>query len=187
MAAPDPEFSLGFQEGAAAYRFGAPISVHDVPTKLMWETTDPLYDYGTLHGASCISQRFKDLIERLEPGVHQYFPLEVVDKRGAHLADQWIWVPSQRLDSLDRAKTTMVLVYGKIWLYPRDIPADELPPGYDPTRPVKAVFSHKQIGISHFWRDKFYNFGCLFCSDEAAAVLAAADLIGVGLLKQESV
>ena len=43
------------------------------------------------------------------------------------------------------------------------------------------------IGISHFWRDKFYNFGCLFCSDEAAAVLAAADLIGVGLLKQESV
>lgn len=182
----DPDWPEAFQIGPAAFSFGTALSSERVPTRIKWKSAQPLYDYLTPHGATCISEEFRQLVEQLEPGVHQFLPLEMVDAKGNHLADHWIWVPLNRLDSVDREHTTMIR-HGQLWATPSHFRDHELPPGYDRTQPVRMVFSTQQIGSHHFWRDRHVIGGDLFCSNHAAQAVMDAAMIGVKLTQKEAV
>ena len=49
-----------------------------------------LYDYLTIRGgATLVSTRFRQCVEELDPGRHQFFPLDIVDQRGESLPDAY--------------------------------------------------------------------------------------------------
>ena len=90
--------------------------------------------------ALLVDAKFRAEVETLEPGVHQFFPIELVWKDGSHAADRFWFVPCNRLDSVDRAKTT--IIFRSFWYFDND-----------PSK--KLVFSRAQIGDHHAWIDKF--------------------------------
>src|SRR5690348_15250803 len=63
------------------YEIGFPIAADNVPTTWRWASSQPLPDFYTPRGFPCISPRVKDIIESFEPGVHQFFPIKVIDKK----------------------------------------------------------------------------------------------------------
>jgi hypothetical protein len=143
-------------------------------------------DYDGYNRLIYVSPRFRSLIEAIEPGVHQFFPLRLLDKAGNHLADHWVWVVCNRIDSVDRANTTLVLK-GIQWRHPGELPDGQVPQAAVASQPVKLVFNSSQVGNAHFWRDKHILPGGLYCSDDAARRISAAELTGIELIQAETV
>ena len=141
-------------------------------------------------GVPMVSSRFKAIVERFELGVHQFMPLEVVDKRGKFLSSHWLFIPCHGISSADEAHTTMVKYKGG-WSVPRDLirRGEEhlLPDDYDPENKIRYVFSESKAAGYHAWRDKGIRIYHHLISDELAALLKAADLSGLDLTKAESV
>ena len=183
----DQDIHEAFQGGAYAFVFGSPLSPDAMPTRATWLTREDPYDFSTLRGATCISSRLKELVETLEPDVHQFFPLELVDRSHKHIENQWIWITCNRIDSVDCEHSTWVLLWGKLWTPHSDLNSDQLPLGFDRSLPSKLVFNRTQISSCHFWRDKFIRKGWLLCSDEAADAIRAANMVGVNLIEREAV
>jgi hypothetical protein len=129
------DFSLG------DLSLGRPIKPDYVPTKFVWggpknrKLPDALWGRGML----LVSDRLKAMIEQFEPGLHQFFPIEVVFKSDKTSAARMHFLNvCTRLDSVDRTHTTS-------------------PMGHTMWRPDKGgqlVFNLKQIGNHHLWHDK---------------------------------
>lgn len=173
-------------EKKRSYLLGRPIRPENVPTKLSWSGKGGPGDYFTTHAFPCVSQEFREIIERLEPNVHQFFPVEVLNRRGERIKECWLWVVCQRIDSVDRAKTTMVLHNESIWIpahmaYKNEADAEK----YKNIKPV-IVFNSSQVGDRHFWRDSFLIQG-LWCSSDAAKAIEEAGLVGIELIPKETV
>jgi hypothetical protein len=97
----------------------------------------------------------------------------VVNKAGDEIAQRWLWVVCNRIDSVDREHTNLVLEFGR-WT------ADDI-------ENPKLVFNKGQIGPCHFWRDKHLMAKALICSDEAGAALLSANLTALKLTYKETV
>jgi hypothetical protein len=166
---------------------GRAINPQHLPGTIQLGGPRSVVDYEGRKGLLCISSAFKAVIDRLEPELHQFFPVRLVDKRGKHLADHWFWVVCNRIDSVDREHTSLIFrEYGR-WVAPADLADDESPSGFDRSQPIRLVFNLGQIGGAHFWRDKYLLPGDLYCSYEARDAIAEAELTGIRLLLQEYV
>lgn len=187
LAEPDPEFAKIVQEGQHAFGYGFPIGPEGVPSNAAWGAREALYDFLTLSGATIISGKLKDLVEAIEPDVHQYFPLKVSRKNGTPIGFLWIWIVCSRIDSVDRKITTWILKNNFMWMTPQHFKDSELPPGYDRSLPLRMAFNAEQSRGYHFWRDKYVGKGRLFCSNEAAAAINSAKMVGLQLLEEETV
>lgn len=109
-----------------------------------------------------IGAKVKDVIESFEPDVHQFFPIEFVWEDGSHAADRFWFVPCNRLDTVDRAKTTFE--FRNLWFL--DGSKKEL------------VFNRSQIGSHHVWIDKFIVMPTPAISEALKAALDAAGITG---------
>ena len=129
-----------------------------------------------------VSERTKQLIEGLEPDVHQFVPVEYVDRRGIFLENRYWFVACNRIDSLDRQHTTMIFRPGKGWMNPIVAKrlGEPIPPHLDPKIPAKLVFRLDQIGSAHIWHDKFLGSG-EFISDAMASAFKEAGITGLRL------
>lgn len=185
-----PEPGLRIWPGGDALVSGFAVDPTFLPTR-MQITSGPraITDYDGDNSVLFISRKLKEIIEALVPGVHQFFPIELVDRRKAHLADHWVWIVCNRIDSVDRTHTTWILRKGKRWTRPSFFSDEELPPGYDRAQPLKMVFNEEQIGGGQFWRDSFLlpNTQNLFCSQAGADAMRAAELTGIKLFERETV
>jgi hypothetical protein len=132
-----------------------------------------------------VSVRARDLIETFEPGVHQFIPVEYLNGKGEHREHRFFLIVGNRIDSLDRARTTMVLWKGAIWLPATSLVRDgePLPPGVDPETPPVMVFNRSQIGGRHLWCDKHLMNVGVFISDEIARAFEDAGFTGLKLSK----
>lgn len=188
LADPTPEPGLHINHGMDALDAGKAIDPSHLPTKLIISGgMRAVTDFDGYRGIIFISAKMKCLIEDLEPGVHQFFPIELLNKKKQHLTDHWIWVPCNRIDSVDREHTTWILKRGQLWMTPRDFKEGELPPGYDWSRPLKMVFNATQAGNCQFWRDKYVVPGRLYCSDKAAKAIFDSGLTGIQFAEKETV
>lgn len=176
--------------GYVSAQAGRRIKTEHVPTKLEWRSKAAVSDYKTPMGFSMVSPRFREIVEALEPGVHQWLPLEVVDKKGGHLADRYYFIPCNRIDSADHEHTSMVMYIGG-WSVPKDLirldKAEFLPTDYDPQRRVQYVFSEAKTAGIHAWRDKHIGLSHLLISDQLAEALQKEKFTGLELRKAESV
>ncbi|MEI2296690.1 imm11 family protein [Ensifer sp. MJa1] len=148
----------------AGYAYaGRPYEKEHVPTCIELEgpkrtITDIYSGYGLF-----VDEKFRLAVEKLEPNVHQFFPIDLVWKDGSHAAHRYWFVPCNRLDSVDRAKTTFE--FRGLW---------DIFGGPDKL----LVFSRSQIGSHHAWIDKYIHAPMPLISEALKAELEAAGVTG---------
>lgn len=155
------------------------------PTKMKWEgPRDSLIGDFNDSNLLNVSESARALIERFEPGVHQFIPVDYVDGKGSLIEKRYFWVVCNRIDSIDRECTTFILRKGKMWRPVSDIADFEpelLPPDIDPDTNSKFVFSLAQIGDAHAWRDKHMDTGGVWISKAFGDALKKSGLTGLKL------
>ena len=158
----------------SAYTWGRPVKTDFVPTKMRWCDRQrhpiPDFDAGLMLN---VSNRAKNLIDNLEPGVHQFLPVEFFDIDDRFVESRWVLIVCNRIDSVDRNHSRLRLANGLFWV----------PDGVvDP----KLVFNEEQASGYHLWRDKYLISGP-FISDVLAERIQKEALTGLRLHRAESV
>jgi uncharacterized protein DUF1629 len=146
---------------------GRPIAPDFVPThvKRQRPLKHPLADYMSApKGASYVSGAFKDLVERFEPGVHQFFEMKVTSRK-QELDTMYLFIVCNRLDSLDHDACVPPILPGDVLYNPTYGPSD------------KRVFSQRQIGGAHIWCD-MHELG-IWMSNAFAHAVFETGLTGV--------
>lgn len=186
---PDAGFDLRTASTYPANQ-GRPILTENVPTRIEWQEDAPVPDVLTQHGMIVISERVREIIEQIESGVHQFLPVAYLDRNGNSLADRYYFIACNRLDSVDREHSTMILFNGRRWntaLVVGRIDSSQIPPGFDIDATPKLVFNSAGIGERHAWSDMFLPLVAPYISDALAKALIAEDFIGLALGEEEAV
>jgi hypothetical protein len=120
-------------------------------------------------GTTLVDRKIKDVIDRFEPGVHQFFPM-TIEQRGKVIAERFLIVICNRLDTLHRELCVPPLQPGRIYTPNRD--------GDD-----RRVFDLRRIGGRHAWHDKFAVGR--YVSDAVFDALQQAGVTGLGFIRYE--
>ena len=169
-----------------------------VPTKMRWKGGKryPIPDFDR---SRCInvSERAKALIERFEPGVHQFLPVDYYNKQDEFLEHRWFLVIGQRLDSTDHERTTFVMdrvfveptqqwvqSWISVWDAVRYGEVQIIPPHLTHDTKSQFVFSKAKTGSHHLWVDKYMLTKGGILSDELAGAIKAEKMTGIVLKKQ---
>lgn len=187
---PDAGFDVNTASSYPANQ-GRWIRPECVPTRIEWQENGPVPDVQTQHGMIVVPERFREIVEQFEPGVHQFLPVTYVDRDHSHMADRFYFVAGNRVDSVDREHTKMVLSKGHLWRPVKDLIRlnrfNEIPEGFDVEASPKIVFNNAQIGNRHVWSDKFLPLNGPKVSDPLAEALLAQEFTGIALSAAESV
>ena len=153
---------------------GRPMIAEGMPTKVVRKGVDlkikPLVDVESFYGQLLVSDAFKAIVEELEPGVHQFFPMELYVGDEFQRTDYFFNI-CNRLDTMDRELSFPINARG--FFRPRK--------GDD----YKLVFSKEKIGSHHAWRDKFVPGGETYISNTLAQKLKDAGITGVRFNERE--
>jgi hypothetical protein len=150
---------------------GRPLKDKNVPTRL--ERTGPtlqeypLLDVISYSGSNLLACRaFRDLVEEMEPGVHQFFPMDLL-VNGAKVATYYWFVCCTRIATLSAEHCYPPLNERGFFKASR----------FGQQQNDRLVLSREKIGAHHAWVDKFH--GVLFFSNAFAERLKALELSGV--------
>lgn len=136
-----------------------------VPKVIRWMSKRPLLDFEDVLKHT-VSDRFRVLIEKIEPGVHQFEPIRFIAKDRSPLAERWFWQICNRIDSINPEHSNLILRKGVVWGPP---PKPEV---------ARTVFDVAMIGSAQFWQDKHTTSGP-FLSDVAKEQIEASGITGV--------
>lgn len=170
---------------------GYPIAPETAPKAMIWKSKSKLppdYAFGN-NEIMLVSGRFRDLVERFEPNVHQFLPVAMYFSRNdPEPFDTFYWfVCCTLIDSLDPDNTTIPF---------RGFYDERMEDGLRRGRwhidaeadpPQKAVFSLAAIGDHHLWRDPHWSRGMVYCSDAFGEALNAQGLSGFGTSQREQI
>lgn len=118
-----------------------------------------------------VNDRFKDIVESIEPDVHQYFPVDVVWEDGTLAQKMYLFNICNRLDAVSREASTAELRKGRMW---------------EPST-GKMVFSTTRVGDHHIWIDRHIVAPSMFyCSDKMHQALRDADISGLDSRRRET-
>ena len=163
----DRTYSMGSVAGGfdnGDLNLGRAIKSDHVPTKLLWDgpASRKLPDAMFGRGMVKVSDRIKTIIEQFEPGLHQFFPVDVYFKSTNELARKMFYLNiCTRLDSVDRELTTCPM--GSVM--------------WRPDQGGELVFNLDQIGNHHLWHDKHILHGWMM-SDALQAALVNNNITG---------
>lgn len=177
--APAVEMPPDFDEeiaGPNPGRWGVPLKPDNIPTRLVrigqtknWWDVD-IFKWGL------VSEKFKSLIERFEPGVHQFWPMQIENRKGDVLATYYWFIICNRIDSLDRDLCQPEVK--RIWI---GVGHGSFNEG------ARLVLRSAEIGKRHIWREVRPNSSTPFASDALAAAIAAEGLTGYSPVQVEEV
>lgn len=164
------------------YNLGFRISCENVPSIWLWKSSRAVPDFYTPNAFPCVSSRFKEVVERFAPDVHQFFPITVVNKAKEKIAERWLWVVCNLIDGVDREHTNLFFQNQNLWTssYKED-------GEWKRVRDPKVAFNKQQTEGFHFWRDKHLFGGGIYVSDEAVRALKSAKIAGLQISYQETV
>lgn len=153
-------------EETAEYQ-GVPVDMSGLPKTVRFGGhARELVDLQKEAGHFLVSGRMRDVIEALEPGVHQFQPVELIWKDGSHAADFFWFNICNRVDGMDREKTTH--------------PFNERIGIWSFVEGRKYVVSLKQTAGFHAWIDSRLTSGSVFVSEDFKAAMAASEVTGIG-------
>jgi hypothetical protein len=162
---------------------GRPVDGTNFPKWMRWGEPggNPVPDFDNSFYVN-VSEKAKAVIESLEPGVHQFFAFECTNTKTKVEETRYWFVVCNRLDSVDREHSNMVLLDGWEWRGIKDLirRGTPLPDYVDPAKPSKLVFNLKVIGDKHFWVDKHIS-SSVWLSDRAAELIQQQGLTGIRL------
>lgn len=127
-----------------------------------------------------ISQDFKDAVEDLEPGLHEFVPLQVVWRNTGECAGSYFWfLCTEIVDHYNIDKTE--------WLAPSENKFGAVAAEQSRFRPTfrnsKSVVVHSdRVAGKHLWRASVPRMRPLFCSEDFAAFLKTRKRTGVELV-----
>lgn len=170
---------------------GYRVSTDYLPTKMRYDDAPPPpLDIERLSALTFCSDGFRQLVERLEPGVHQFEPIEYVRSDGSHVADMYVFFICQRLDTVDHEHTNLIFYKNLMWLTAKHMARrhpEALPPGVDLEAKPKMVYDHKKVGGHYLWRE-IYELGTPAHASEALVnAVRESGLTGMSANKQETV
>jgi hypothetical protein len=111
-----------------AMRFGRRVKTEFLPKRIRPTTNQSrMPDFAIAKLAQICSAKFRHVVETLEPGVHQFVPVQVVRKNGDHIADMFWFVPCNRLDTLE-----LDLLHPPVNSIGRYVGGGQLPHGVQP-------------------------------------------------------
>lgn len=152
---------------------GVPVDLTYMPTKAEFISNGyDLEDVMYSRSRFVVSNKFREVIEKLEPAKHQFSAVELVDEAGAHVAEYFWFNPCARIDSMDREHTTHELYKEREW-------------DYKPDGKFVANISH--IAESCIWIDPLTAFQTVFVTQKTKDALHTAGLQGVNFGELEAV
>jgi hypothetical protein len=128
----------------------------------------PLLDFYSMARNPVVNEAFKQAVEELESGVHQFFKIQIVqegDKSLRPLTERYWMVICNRLVTLHDTLCEPPL-------------KSNGGPDLSKRGPRRFVFSNQKIGGAHAWYDKKWGDGILI-SEQLHAKLAALNMSGV--------
>jgi hypothetical protein len=165
---------LGTGGGAERPHFNA-IEPHEPPQS--FDTEKTYKTLGSLIGLNsqllAVDDNLKAIMERLEPGVHQFFPIKITMPRGAVFPKPYyVLVISQYIDSFSPENSNP-----DSWHDWPDYPDFYYYYHREDKRGITGLALSKMLfGRAHFWRERRFN-GILICfSDELQAEVVNAGL-----------
>ena len=157
-------FSVGGFFDPGKKRLGRALKPDNIPTKFRWGgAAARMPDIMLSHSVILVSDKVKGLVEMLEPGAHQFFPLETWCRGDQPGPRMYLLNICNRLDSVDREKTTKPFSQGIAWRT---------------EKPGELFFNLQQIGNHKLWHDR-HIFDVLFFTDDVKAAFEAANVTGV--------
>lgn len=146
---------------------GCPVDPTHVPTAFRYKAPrhQGLRDFMPfLRGTSLVSPRLREIVERHEPGRHQFLPVRMM-RKDTFLGDMAILIVAVRLDGLAHPLCRPPREGRPVYMYP---------PGGGG---MQLVFDPDRIAGHHLWVEK--HVGHRFMSDTLAAALEAAGIEGL--------
>lgn len=153
---------------------GVPVDMSHLPTKVVWGGAKrKLTDIQRTRSRFLVRDNFRQVVERLEPGLHQFQPVELVWKDGSHAANFFWFNPCARVDGMDRDHTTHPFKenIGK-WSYEDG---------------KKFVVNCEQTAGHHVWIDPRTAHGTVFVSEQFRQAMQAAGVNGIGYAQFDTV
>ncbi len=141
------------------------VNPDTVPRMVCWESqAQPILDYVIAVGSPIVSEAFRHVVEKRDPGVHQFLPVDIHRaKASAPFARHYWFVICRRLHSLHESALTPLRTECGRW---RTAVGD------------RCVFNKAVIGDAPIWTDPDMR-GSVFCSTLVAEALAEARLTGL--------
>jgi hypothetical protein len=156
--------SVGFSFKTGEKRLGRVLKPDNIPTKFRWGgSAARMPDVVLAYSVILVNDKVRDIVEALEPGIHQFFPLETLTRGDVPGPRMYLMNICNRLDSVDRAHTTRVLERGHSWKTNQN--------------PETLVFSLAQIGEAQLWHDK-HLFDTLLITDAVKEAFDSAKVTG---------
>ncbi|MBA4766489.1 MAG: hypothetical protein H2049_02490 [Porphyrobacter sp.] len=163
-----------------AEKSGVPVDGSPLPQRVIWDEKPehPPADFDSMPRIN-VSERAKAVIESVEPGVHQFFPVDYYGRDGKLIETRyWVYICNRR-DSVCAEKSNWVLNPLGYYSDPKmalrrgwDIPAH-----VDVNAPAKFVFEKAKIGDIHLWREARAD-GLPLMSETMYRAIVDADLTG---------
>jgi len=174
-------------DGSDALKWGQPVKPDFMPKRI--QKNGPkraVPDFEKGWGMALVNEKFKQVVESLEPDVHQFFPVEHVWKNGDAIENgPYFWfVVCNALDSVNAEHSEATQAYGFSFLAQREgrrlWKTQELGGGAS----YKVVFDLKSINGHHIWRDKYLTEGP-YCSGQFKQACEDAGIVGIGFGKNK--
>ncbi len=163
----DPAQDDGTRIWPHSFDVGRPVDPATMPKFLarIGPKEHALLDLYSFGNDVVVPEAFKQIVEELEPGVHQFFKMQIVeedDKSLKPIGERYFMVACNRLATLHDTLCEPALVDG--W----------------PERQsqTKLIFSNQKIDQAHVWIDKKLS-QTLFISEALHARLVALNMSGV--------
>ena len=158
---------------AKDWKSGLVIPADVVPQRVVRTKGKTIFDFHSVTGAPLVSERFKALVEKLEPGVHQFFPVVVLDgkSRAALPERRFLFNITQEIEAIVESQSN-VTADGRGQVQSRS---------FTPSGPWKMTLDRSKIASRACWVDK--RFGRRwFASDTLIAGMAADGMQGNSVL-----
>jgi hypothetical protein len=165
----DESFDGGVGIGTNKQNSGRPVDPSSVPTAILWPANRKTQDFENLF-VRTVSDRFRLLIEEIEPQVHQFLTLGYFNRTGELFEWRWFWQICNRVDSVFSDRPGWKLDRG-LWRYPHD---------------DRYIFDVKKSCLCHFWHEKHILSGILM-SEFAMARLNEEDISGFKMTEYATV
>mgnify|MGYP004497773783 CR=1 FL=1 len=126
-----------------------------------------------------LSEAAMRVVEALEPGTHQFFPVDYAGRGGRSLGRRYWFVICNRIASVHPQLSNMVMSPIGLWQPPEDAVRQgwELPPHVDPAAPPRFVIDLATVGCAQLWVDK--HSGMRLMSHTARNAFDEAGLTGL--------
>lgn len=159
-----------------------PIEPHEIPQAFRTKSSySNLASLISLRGFLAVDQQLKEIIERLEPGVHQFFPIQItMPRERAYPKPYFLLVIGQFLEGFrpEQSPPEVLDKNYRLTCWRRTDWSDKLvfDIRFNSTCCPHLAFSRSAIGGAHLWRERRALMNNILISDALQAEIAAAKL-----------